>query len=113
MADTSRLSETEPMTGQTSQRLRRSTSARAQKKCLGRKCCVVTVIVLFLFLTFIALPAGIFLIIHGGKSCGIGCVAGGAMVVCLPIVAAVVLITVFYGRRQVQRKQLREQTNPV
>ncbi|XP_041349085.1 uncharacterized protein LOC121368421 isoform X2 [Gigantopelta aegis] len=87
--------------------------ARAQKKCLGRKCCVVTVIVLFLFLTFIALPAGIFLIIHGGKSCGIGCVAGGAMVVCLPIVAAVVLITVFYGRRQVQRKQLREQTNPV
>ncbi|XP_012941354.1 uncharacterized protein LOC101850025 [Aplysia californica] len=65
----------------------------------GKKCFVVTAVALFLFLTFVALPAGAFLIIHGRHQDSLAFQLGGAAVVCVPILVGVILTIVFCARR--------------
>nr|KAI8735572.1 hypothetical protein BgiMline_026861 [Biomphalaria glabrata] len=65
----------------------------------GKRCFVVATVSLFLFLTFVALPAGAFLIIHGRHQNSIAFQLGGAAVVCIPILAAIILAIVFFVRR--------------
>ncbi|CAG5133608.1 unnamed protein product [Candidula unifasciata] len=65
----------------------------------GKKCIVVTAVALFLFLTFVALPAGAFLIIHGRHQNSLAFQLGGAAVVCIPVLLGIVLAVVFCVRR--------------
>ncbi|XP_046560206.1 uncharacterized protein LOC124269233 isoform X1 [Haliotis rubra] len=90
-------SETEPMTGETRR------DVRQKSRCLGKKCCVVSLVCLFLFLTFIALPGGVMLIVHGGKARRKGTLAGGIVLVCLPVLATICLLAAFFGRRRMQK----------
>lgn len=65
----------------------------------GNKCFVATAVSLFLFLAFVALPAGAFLIISGRNTDDLGLQIGGAAVMCVPVLVAVVLTIVFCVRR--------------
>ncbi|KAK3803096.1 hypothetical protein RRG08_028017 [Elysia crispata] len=65
----------------------------------GKKCFVVTAVSLFLFLAFVALPAGAFLIISGRNTDDMGLQIGGAIVMCVPVLVAVILGIVCCVRR--------------
>ncbi|XP_076448449.1 uncharacterized protein LOC143285114 isoform X2 [Babylonia areolata] len=75
-----------------------------EESCCGKKCFVVTVVGLFLFVTFVSLPGGAFLIIHGNRQKLLAFQLGGALVVSIPIVVGVVLCLVIYLRRKTSRK---------
>ncbi|GFN85040.1 hypothetical protein PoB_001154600 [Plakobranchus ocellatus] len=65
----------------------------------GPKCFVGTAVALFLFLAFVALPAGAFLIISGRNKDDIGLLIGGALVMCVPVLVGIILTIVFCVRR--------------
>ncbi|XP_076468779.1 uncharacterized protein LOC143299454 isoform X2 [Babylonia areolata] len=72
--------------------------------CCGKKCFVVTVVGLFLFVTFVSLPAGVFLIIHGNRKSLVGFKVGGALVVSIPIVIAFAFCLILCFRRKWTRR---------
>lgn len=72
--------------------------------CCGKKCFVVTVVGLFLFVSFVALPAGVFLIIHGNRKNRLGFQLGGALVVSIPIIIGFVFCLILCLRRKSSRR---------
>ncbi|KAK6176122.1 hypothetical protein SNE40_014465 [Patella caerulea] len=71
-----------------------------KKSPCGKKCFVATVVALFLFLIFVALPGGILIIVHGRKVHSLGCLIGGAILASTPAVAIVCVCIGFFIRRR-------------
>ncbi|KAK7101595.1 hypothetical protein V1264_019953 [Littorina saxatilis] len=78
----------------------------AEESCCGKKCFVVTVVALFLFVIFVSLPAGAFLIIHGNRKHLLAFQLGGALVVSIPVVVALIFCLILCLRRKSSSRKL-------
>ncbi|ESO95719.1 hypothetical protein LOTGIDRAFT_231926 [Lottia gigantea] len=74
-----------------------------KKSRCGKKCFVATVVTLFLFLIFVALPGGILIIVHGRRVDSLGCILGGTALASTPALAIVVVCIGFFIRRRRRR----------
>ncbi|XP_025108395.1 uncharacterized protein LOC112572751 isoform X1 [Pomacea canaliculata] len=82
-----------------------------EESCCEKRCFVVTVVSLFLFVTFVSLPAGAFLIIHGRRNNSMAFQLGGALVVSIPIVVGIIFCLVLCLRRKSRKLTLNSSTH--
>lgn len=81
-------------------------SRTKDESCCGKKCFVVTVVGLFLFITFVSLPAGAFLIIHGNRKDLLAFRLGGALVVSIPVLIGLIFCFILCLRRKSTARRL-------
>ncbi|XP_025108396.1 uncharacterized protein LOC112572751 isoform X2 [Pomacea canaliculata] len=88
-----------------------ASAKKCEESCCEKRCFVVTVVSLFLFVTFVSLPAGAFLIIHGRRNNSMAFQLGGALVVSIPIVVGIIFCLVLCLRRKSRKLTLNSSTH--